>query len=262
MSAQNATPVVTELIVIPIAGRDSMLLNLSGAHGPFFTRNIVLLTDSDGHTGLGEVPGGEAIRKTIEDARPLVEGKAIGGLGSVVHSIQEAFAERDAGGRGLQTFDLRTTIHAATAIEAAMYDLLGQHTGDPVAAILSDGEPRTHVEMLGYLFYVGDRRKTNLAYREEPDATDDWSRLRHEEALTPQAIVRLAQAAFERYGFNDFKLKGGVLRGEQEIEAIAALAKAFPKARVTLDPNGAWSLKEAIALCKPCLLYTSDAADE
>jgi glucarate dehydratase len=53
----SAAPVVTEMRVIPVAGRDSMLLNLSGAHGPFFTRNIVVLKDSAGNTGLGEVPG-------------------------------------------------------------------------------------------------------------------------------------------------------------------------------------------------------------
>ena len=255
------TPTIRSVRAIPVAGHDSMLLNLSGAHGPFFTRNVVLITDSAGRTGLGEVPGGEAIRQTIEDARPLVEGKPTGDVEAILAKVHETFADHDAGGRGLQTFDLRTTIHAVTAIEAALLDLLGQHLGVSVAALLADGAPRAQVEMLGYLFYVGDRRKTDLPYREEPAAKDDWSRLRHEEALTPQSVVRLAQAAFERYGFNDFKLKGGVLRGEQEIEAISALAKAFPKARVTLDPNGAWPLKEAIALCKPMkgvLAYAED----
>ncbi|MBV9955489.1 MAG: glucarate dehydratase, partial [Pseudolabrys sp.] len=261
LAKHSGTPVVKSLRVVPVAGHDSMLLNLSGAHGPFFTRNVVLITDSAGRTGLGEVPGGEAIRQTIEDARPLVEGKPTGDVEAILAKVHETFADRDAGGRGLQTFDLRTTIHAVTAIEAALLDLLGQHLGVSVAALLADGAPRAQVEMLGYLFYVGDRRKTDLPYREEPAAKDDWSRLRHEEALTPQSVVRLAQAAFERYGFNDFKLKGGVLRGEQEIEAISALAKAFPKARVTLDPNGAWPLKEAIALCKPMkgvLAYAED----
>ena len=52
------TPTVTDLKVIPVAGRDSMLMNLSGAHGPYFTRNLVILTDSSGATGVGEVPGG------------------------------------------------------------------------------------------------------------------------------------------------------------------------------------------------------------
>ena len=70
----RGAPVVTDLRVVPVAGHDSMLLNLSGAHGPFFTRNVVLARDSAGNTGVGEVPGGEKIRQTLEDARPLVVG--------------------------------------------------------------------------------------------------------------------------------------------------------------------------------------------
>jgi glucarate dehydratase len=131
-----------------------------------------------------------------------------------------------------------------------LLDLFGQFLGVPVAALLGEGQQRKSVEMLGYLFYLGDRRKTNLSYLSTTDAKDDWLRLRHEPALTTDAIVRLAEAAHARYGFNDFKLKGGVLSGVQEMEAATALAKRFPKARITLDPNGAWSLAEAISLCR------------
>ncbi|GAB3647131.1 glucarate dehydratase [Ramlibacter alkalitolerans] len=243
-----STPVVKSMRVVPVAGRDGMLLNLSGAHAPFFTRNIVLVTDNAGHTGLGEVPGGEKIRQTLEDARPLVEGQAIGNLQAILNAMRAKFADRDAGGRGNQTFDLRTTIHAVTAVEAALLDLQGQHLGVPVAALLGEGQQRASVQMLGYLFYVGDRRKTDLPYAGEPEAQDDWLRLRHEEALTPQAVVRLAEAAQQRYGFQDFKLKGGVLAGDAEVEAVAALHERFPQARVTLDPNGGWLLKDAIRL--------------
>ncbi|MEK9803070.1 MAG: glucarate dehydratase [Curvibacter sp.] len=256
-----STPLVTELRVIPVAGRDGMLLNLSGAHAPFFTRNLLILRDSAGRTGVGEVPGGEKIRQTLEDARSLVVGQPIGAHQRVLQQMQQAFADRDAGGRGLQTFDLRTTIHAVTAVESALLDLLGQHLDVPVAALLGEGQQRESVEMLGYLFFVGDRRKTDLPYASEPHADNDWFRLRHEEAMTPEAIVRLAEAAYARYGFNDFKLKGGVLRGEEEIEAVTALAERFPEARITLDPNGAWSLKEAIALCRDqhhVLAYAED----
>src|SRR5215204_2326889 len=200
----HATPTITALRVIPVAGRDSMLLNLSGAHGPFFTRNLLILTDSAGRTGVGEVPGGEKIRQTLEDARPLVVGQSIGAQQRLLQQVQKAFADRDSGGRGLQTFDLRTTIHAVTAIESALLDLLGQHLGVPVAALLGEGQQRDSVEMLGYLFYVGDKVKTDLPYASDPDAGNDWFRLRHEEAMTPQAIVRLAEAAREKYGFNDF----------------------------------------------------------
>jgi glucarate dehydratase len=260
MSAHSA-PTITELQVIPVAGHDSMLLNLSGAHGPFFTRNIVILKDSAGHTGVGEVPGGESIRQTIDDARALLTGQSIGNMHALLNKVRTAFADRDVAGRGLQTFDLRTTIHAVTGLEAALLDLLGQHLGVPVAALLGEGQQRTEVEMLGYLFYIGDRNKTDLPYQPGEDATDDWTRLRHEVAMTPEAVVRLAEAAKARYGFNDFKLKGGVLAGDAEIEAVTALAERFPDARVTLDPNGAWSLAEAIRLCRgkhDVLAYAED----
>ena len=246
----SSTPTITALRVIPVAGRDSMLLNLSGAHGPFFTRNILILTDSAGRTGVGEVPGGEKIRKTLEDATPLVVGQPLGAQQRVLQAVQKQFADRDSGGRGLQTFDLRTTIHAVTAIESALLDLLGQHLNVPVAALLGEGQQRDAVEMLGYLFFVGDKGKTDLAYASEPDAPNSWFRVRHETALTPETIVRQAEAAQERYGFNDFKLKGGVLKGDAEVDAIRALHERFPKARVTLDPNGGWLLKDAVRLMR------------
>ncbi len=132
--AARNTPVVTDMKVVPVAGRDSMLLNLSGAHGPFFTRNLVVLTDSTGATGLGEVPGGEGIRGVLEEARDLVVGQPLGAWNRVLAAMRSRFADRDSGGRGLQTFDLRITIHAVTAVESALLDLLGQYLDVPVAA--------------------------------------------------------------------------------------------------------------------------------
>ena len=244
------TPIIETIRVVPVAGHDSMLLNLSGAHGPFFTRTIVLITDSSGHTGLGEVPGGEKIRQTIEDAAPFFIGQEIGRYEQLLAAVGEAFSDRDAGGRGLQTFDLRVTIHAVTALESAVLDLLGQHLSKPVAALLGTGQQRSEVEMLGYLFFIGDRHRTMLGYRDEADSPHAWHRLRNEEALTPESIVRQAEAAHDRYGFQDFKLKGGVFRAAHEIEAVRALAARFPQARITLDPNGAWRLKDAIEVCQ------------
>lgn len=257
----SIAPLVTEMLVIPVAGHDSMLLNLSGAHAPFFTRNVVILKDNSGHTGVGEVPGGEKIRQTLEESRSFVIGQPISAYNSVLNAVRHKFAERDAAGRGIQTYDLRTTIHAVTAIESALFDLLGQFLGVPVATLLGEGQQRSSVEALGYLFYIGDRKKTNLPYLSAPNAKDAWLHLRHEEALTVKSVVRLAEAAHARYGFNDFKLKGGVLAGTEEMEAVAALAKRFPSARITLDPNGAWSLAEAISLCRnqqKVLAYAED----
>jgi glucarate dehydratase len=260
LTAQES-PQIRTMRVIPVAGRDSMLLNLSGAHAPYFTRNLVIVTDSAGHTGVGEVPGGEKIRQVLEESRSLVEGKRIASHQQILSQVRNYFGDRDTEGRGLQTFDLRTTVHAITAIESALLDLLGQFLGVPVAALLGEGQQRTSVAVLGYLFFVGDRKKTDLPYESGETAEDEWLRLRHEEALTTDSVLKLAEAAEARYGFKDFKLKGGVLSGTQEIETVTALAERFPQARITLDPNGAWSLEEAIRLCsgkQSILAYAED----
>jgi glucarate dehydratase len=247
----TSTPRITDLRAIPVAGRDGMLLNLSGAHGPFFTRNLLILSDSAGRTGVGEVPGGEKIRQALVDVRPLLVGQPVGEHLRLLRDVQATLAGRDSGGRGLQTFDLRIAIHAVAAVESALLDLLGQHLGVPVADLLGEGRQRDAVEMLGYLFFVGDRTRTDLPYASPADEAadaDDWCRLRHEAAMTPEGVVRLAEAARARYGFNDFKLKGGVLAGDAEVDAVTALHERFPDARVTLDPNGGWLLKDAIRL--------------
>ncbi len=256
------TPRIVAARIVPVAGYDSMLLNLSGAHAPYFTRNLAILTDNDGHVGVGEVPGGEKIREILEEARDLVVGCPIGSYHAVLNRLWQRFADRDSEGRGQQTFDLRTAVHAITAIESSLLDLLGQFMDLPVAALLGEGQQRKSVPTLGYLFFIGDRKKTDLPYRHAAKRRGgDWFQLRDEEALTAGALVRLAEAAQEQYGFSDFKLKGGVLTGDEEMETAAALAERFPAARITLDPNGAWSLKDAVRLCagkQRVLAYAED----
>jgi glucarate dehydratase len=264
MTSTHRTPVVREMKVVPVAGHDSMLLNLSGAHAPYFTRNLVIVTDSDGRTGVGEVPGGEAIRRTLEDSARQVVGSSVGDYHATLGAIRGAYADRDSAGRGAQTFDLRVTVHAVTAVESALLDLLGQYLGVPVAALLGDGKQRDRVPVLGYLFFVGDRTRTDLPYRSAADEAhdaDEWLRIRHDEALTADAVVRLAEAARQRYGFRDFKLKGGVLPAADESKAVMALADRFPDARITLDPNGSWLLADAVRTCRgltDVLAYAED----
>jgi glucarate dehydratase len=254
------TPTITDMQVYPVAGHDSMLMNLSGAHGPFFTRNIVVLTDSTGAVGVGEVPGGEKITTALEERKHLVVGSEIGDYKDTLRKVRESLrCESDV--RGTQTFDLRTGVHVVTAIEAPLLDLLGKYMELPVASLLGEGKQRDKVKILGYLFFVQDRTKTDLPYVSEEDSDVEWYRIRHDKAMTPEAIVRLAEASQTVYGFHDFKLKGGVLPGEEEMACIRALKDAFPDARITLDPNGCWSLKDAIRLCTPMkgvLTYCED----
>ena len=265
----TTSPIVTEMQVIPVAGHDGMLLNLCGAHAPWFTRNLVILRDNAGRTGVGEVPGGEGILRTLERSRALVVGTQVGRYNRTLNTLRQAIA---GGGDGMP----QRTVHQVsseaearvlkqplesnlrldtvlTAVEAALLDLLGQHLGVPVAELLGSGQQRARTPMLAYLFYIGDRGRTDLPYLsgDEADAPrgHDWYRTRHLEAVTPETIARQAASAADRYGFRDFKLKGGVMHGSEEMEAVAAIKARFPDARVTLDPNGAWSLAEAIALC-------------
>lgn len=243
-------PKIISMSVYPVAGRDSMLLNLSGAHGPFFTRNVVVLKDDAGRTGVGEVPGGKKITDALEKIKSLVINTSIGNYKNTLLTIKNSLANQSDDVRGNQTFDLRKGVHVMTAIEAPLLDLLGQHLEVSVASLLGDGQIRSRIKILGYLFYVADSRKTDLPYQMEPESPVDWYRLRHEPAMDAEAIVSLAKASRELYGFSDFKLKGGVLSGKEEIAAVKALKAAFPDARITLDPNGGWLLKEAVELCR------------
>lgn len=255
-------PVIAKMEVFPVAGLDSMELNLSGAHAPYFTRNIVILTDSNGVEGVGEVPGGEKITKALKEIEHLVIGTKISDYKQTLLKIKKWLDENIKDDvRGLQTFDLRTGVHVITAIEAPLLDLLGKFLEVPAAALMGDGIQREKVQFLSYLFYIGDRKKTDLPYDSEENSDCEWYRLRNEEALTPEKIVALAKATHKKYGFVDFKLKGGVLSAKEELKAVQAIKKEFPNARVDLDPNGAWSLAEALEIkdeLKKVLAYCED----
>lgn len=260
----KGSPVVTTMQVIPVAGRDSMLMTLSGAHGPFFTRNLVILTDSAGHRGIGEIHGGDYTCRALERFIPLVEGEPVGAYRRILGKIHGACGPQPGeAGEGIQRLDiakLKFVVRAEWAVECALLDLLGQYLGLPVCQLLGEGKQRDRVETLGYLFYVSDKAKTDLPYLDEENAAG-WFAMRRREMLTPGQIVEQAQALQEQYGFCSFKLKGGVLSGEAEMETVRALKKRFPECRINIDPNGAWSLEEAIRLCKPMegvLAYAED----
>lgn len=248
------TPKIVDMKVIPVAGYDSMAMTLSGAHGPYFTRNLVILTDETGHQGVGEIHGGDDIANSLESCKPLVIGKEIGAYRSVVNRLRTgSWKAAGNNGEGLQGLDLKNltfVVRSEAAVECAILDLLGQYMELPVCDLLGDGRQRDEVTMLGYLFYVSDKNKTDLPYLDESNSTDPWFRLRRKEMVTPEAIVEQALTLQKKYGFRNFKLKGGVFEGKEEIKAIRALKEALPEARINIDPNGAWSLDEAINLTK------------
>ncbi|PXX99795.1 enolase C-terminal domain-like protein [Halomonas sp. LBP4] len=255
-------PKIKSMRVVPVAGYDGFLLNLSGGHAPWFIRCVVILEDDAGNQGVGEIPSSAGILKGLEQCRELVEGSQINDIKQTLNQVRLLLAQNGREERGRQTFDLRVAVHVITGLESALYDLYGQALGMPVADLLGQyGRQRDEVEALGYLFLLGDPAKTDLPYPKAENPQDAWDEVRCREALTPEAVANLAKAAYERYGFKDFKLKGGVLRGEEEAACIRALYEAFPEARLTLDPNGAWKLDEAVRVLTPIRDLLSYAED-
>ncbi|MDY5160567.1 enolase C-terminal domain-like protein [Actinotignum urinale] len=239
-------PTIVRGKVYPVAGYDSMLLNLAGAHGPYYTRDVIILEDSTGAIGIGEVPASPAIEKAIEDGIQQIIGQPISKYRTLVRKLGQYLADRDRKDI-FWTYEL-TTIHALATIETALLDLYGKFLDLPVSELLGEGQQRTSVPVLGYLFFVGDSEKIDAPYLREDNSDDEWYRLRRQPAFTPDSIIQHAHALQKKYGFKDFKLKGGVLPGEREVDTVLALKKEFPDARITIDPNGAWSLEESVRL--------------
>jgi glucarate dehydratase len=232
--------------IIPVAGYDSMLLNLSGAHAPTFSRIVVIITDNAGREGIGEIPCSQPILNILSVMATPLHGESVENYRSIIRSLIDRHKQHDAEGRGHQTFDQRTTIHAVTAIEAALLDLRGKALNMAVCELLGRGKIRDSIPFLAYLFYVGDSEETAFDYVQEISNPNYWHSTRRLPAMNANAIVKQAELVAETYGFTDFKLKGGVFSPAQEIETVLDLSKAFPKAHLTLDPNGCWDLATAL----------------
>ena len=188
-----STPSLTGLRVVPVAGRDSMLLNLSGAHGPFFTRNLLILPTRRTASSSCRARA----YQNAPDALELVVGSRSARTRAAAYCRE--VRRRDSGGRGQHTSTC-DDIHAVTSIESAARLLA---TPRCAVAALSAGHIATS-QMLA-TFSTWAQGKTDFPTPATPTRRH-WLRLRHEEALTPVCFA--CEAAHALYGFNDFKLKG------------------------------------------------------
>ena len=237
----QGAPKITEMRVVPVAGHDSMLLNLSGAHAPFFTRNIVILEDNAGHIGVGEVPGGE--KHPADPGGARAAGRRASPSATYNNDPRAAVRTqlRRPRRRRPRPADLRPAHHHPRRHRRRVG---AARSARPVSSACrsprcsATGSSATRCKMLGYLFYVGDRRKTDLPYSSEPRAPDDdWFRLRHEEALTPEAIVAARRGhpgALRLQGLQAQGRRAARRRGDRSGHRAR---RALPRARITLDPE-------------------------
>ncbi len=256
----KSQPTVTAFSVYPVAGRDSMELNLSETHGPYFTRNVVVLTDSEGRTGLGEVPGGRRSRGLCGMPSPWSSERKSGTTSAscarsvtVSPTATPVAAPRPSTCGPPSTPSPRSSRRCSTC-----WGSISTYPSRRSSATDSSATPYGSSGYCSTSVTPAGRNWSTSASRTRP-RTGTGSGTRR--PCRRQAIVRQAEATHDLYGFRDFKLKGGVLAGAEEVKAVRALKDRFPEARITLDPNGAWSLREAIELCSPLvgtLAYAED----
>lgn len=234
---------ISEMRLHPIAIADPPIRSSYGLHAPFALRTVVELKTSDGITGIAETYGGDGPLAGLEAARQHVVGMDPWQLaGLQKRMLAEVDDAEVAGGRsqtwlvpGENPADRHMRTYAA--LEIACLDIIGKAVGKPVCDVIG-GRTRDAVPFSAYLFYkhpggggVGD------------DAREDV----FGEVLDPKAAVRLTHQFLDGYGFQEIKLKGGVLDPDIEIATIRAIREEFgPKYPLRIDPNCAWSVDTSV----------------
>ncbi len=244
---------ITDMHVTPIAIIDPPLLNAAGLHAPYALRTIVEIVTDDNLYGLGEVPGSVASTRALEAAREVVIGKDPFQLNAVQEGLFARFGTDGAGERGESPWDKRRIVHVNSAIEVALFDIMGKATGRPVCDLLGGRVPGARgkrAEFSAYLFYKYEGAGGKLEFGTDPNATG-WAAARQKAALDPEGVVAQAQAMCHAFGFKSIKLKGGVMPPDEEADAILAMSEAFgPGTPLRLDPNAIWQVDTAIRVGK------------
>ena len=230
---------VLDARLTPVAFSDPPLLNCMGVHEPLALRSILEIECEDGVVGLGESYGDAAF---LEQARRVVAALAgldvfdLPGLRQIVAQTLEGVKVTDTHGLTGGYSVAKTVASVYSLCEVAALDAQGHYLGRPVVDLLG-GRARDHVDFSAYLFYK---------YAAHHDGTSDrWG-----QALTPEEIVTQATTMIDEYGFGSIKLKGGVFAPDQEADAIEALAEAFPRHPLRLDPNGAWQSETSVQVAQ------------
>src|SRR5664280_1012745 len=197
---------------------EAPLRHAAGAHWGRFVRTIVEIETESGVVGLGEMGGGgQSAQLIIESLRPKLLGHDVFDATALWFKVLNPTAA---------LYDNRTQIHAA--LEFACLDAAGKILEVPVYDLLG-GKMRDAVKFASYLFF------------RYPDAATGSGEVRTIEQLVGQALDLRS-----RHGFRTHKLKGGVFPPEYELRCFLALAEAFPDDDLRIDPNAAYSVRDAI----------------
>lgn len=180
------------------------------------TKCIVQVRAEDGLIGLGEAPGGEEVRADILRAFEPIRG-------CDPFRVEWILERMPGPHRGLYG----PTPTAQSAVEMALWDIMGKAVGRPVADLLG-GRYRETVPVCAPLF----------------------TREAHEADFTA-ATLAMAEEVAARWGFRAFKVKAGVYRPGSELPALRKLRERFGSGvALRIDPNGVWSPEETIGIAR------------
>ena len=203
-------------IFIPI---EAPLRYAYGAH-PGFSRFIIEVDTDEGLTGLGECYWGASREGQLREMRPLLIGEDPFQLERIRWKLSSPSAQK-----------LFGNVLGYAGLEFACLDLQGKKLGMPVCDLIG-GRVRNVVPFAGYLFfrYANEAKQAEIGNAEQ--------------------MVDYAAKLVKQFGFETLKFKNGVLHPDEEIEIFIALRKAFPRMKLRLDPNAAWSLTTAVRVAR------------
>ncbi len=190
-----------------------------GAH-PGFSRIVIEVVTDDGLVGLGECYGGASREGQLAEMRPLLLGEDPMQLDRIRWKLAAPAA--------LKLFG---NVLGYAGIEFALLDIQGQALNKPVCDVIG-GRIRDEVPFSAYLFY------------RYPNAR------REGEVANTAQMVDFAREVVRDFGFTTLKYKNGVLPPDEEIETFQGLRAAFPKHKIRLDPNAAWSVTTAVRVAR------------
>jgi glucarate dehydratase len=209
------TDIKPTTVTVPLA---APLRHANGCHWGRFVRTVVEVQTDEGITGLGEMGGGgESAEAAFKGLKRYLIGHDPLQLESLFWKICNPTAS---------LYNNRAQLHAA--IEFACIDIVGKKLGIRACDLLG-GALREDVPFASYLFYRYPNGKTGAGGEE-----------------SAEQMVAHARDLVKQHGFTTHKLKGGVFPPDHDIEVFRALGAAFPKHRLRLDPNAAWSVEESI----------------
>ncbi|MEO6203824.1 MAG: enolase C-terminal domain-like protein [Mycobacteriales bacterium] len=213
------TAIHATTVTVPL---EAPLRHANGAHWGRFVRTVIEVETDAGLVGLGEMGGGgESAELAFKALESLLLGHDPFDLEALRFKLMNPTAS---------LYNNRNQLHAA--IEFACLDLMGQALDVRVCELLG-GALRERVPFASYLFF------------RYADATSGAGG-----EDTAEKMVAHASDLVAEHGFTSHKLKAGVFPPDYEVDIYLALAEAFPKATLRIDPNAAWTVEESIAMAK------------